>query len=160
MKKLLYLLIALPLLAITACSHDDDDYPDVKIGFSYTGGTEVDGTLYAVQGDTLDIDSVFCDPVDPAKKAVIGDVAYVFDGRPLGIAPTPPFPISLLTKEIPLGDHTMRLQMTVFQEGKTAAIAWLTIPVAIVETSADIPGGAAPQTGDHRTFTGAARYDK
>ena len=51
MKKLLYLLIALPLLAITACSHDDDDYPDVKIGFSYTGGTEVDGTLYAVQGD-------------------------------------------------------------------------------------------------------------
>ncbi|MCM1028079.1 MAG: hypothetical protein NC342_01000 [Pseudoflavonifractor sp.] len=159
MKKLLYLLIALPLIAFMASCSDDDDHPDVKIGFSYSGATEVDGTLYSVKGDTLDIDSVFCDPVDPAKRAIIGDVTYVLDGRPLGIAPTPPFPISLLTSDIPLGDHTLRLQMSVFQEGKTASIAWLTIPVAIVEDPADIPAAAAPHSSDTPTsFSGIAHY--
>lgn len=162
MKKLLYLLIALPLLALGLAScHDDDNHPDVNIGFSYSGATEIDGTLYAVKGDTIGIDSIFVNPVDASQRAAIGAVTYVFDGQPLGVAPTPPFNLQLLTEPMPLGNHTLRLQMSVFQEGKTASIAWLTIPVAIVADSADIPASPAPRSIDGAsTFTGAARIQK
>ena len=60
MKKLLFILMALPLLAATmvSCSDDDKDVPEVNIGITYSGATDVDGTLYTVQGDTISIDSV------------------------------------------------------------------------------------------------------
>lgn len=148
MKKLLYLLIALPLLAMVACSDDDKNLPDVKIGFSYSGCSEINGTLYAVQGDTLDIDSVFAEPVNAGQPAIIGDVTYVLDGRPLGIAPTPPFPLSLLTRSLQTGSHTLRLQMSVFQKDKTPGIAYLTVPVAIVATADEIPSDPTPSTPD------------
>ncbi len=161
MKKLLYLLIALPLLALGACHNDDDNHPDVNIGFTYSGITEVDGTFYAVKGDTIDIDSVFVNPVNPSQKAAIGAVNYVFDGQPLGMVPAPPFAFSLLSEPMPLGNHTLRLQMTVFQEGKTASIAWLTVPLAVVADSADIPSTPAPRSvSGPSTFSGSARIQQ
>ena len=140
MKKLFYLLIALPMLLVAACDNDDD-YPDVKVGVSYEGATSVDGTLYCVQGDTLTVDSVFVTPVNTNSRATIGSVTYVFDGRPLGIAPTPPYAISILTEPIPTGTYDLRLQMSVFENGRTPGIAYCTIPVTIVESESDIPTG-------------------
>lgn len=146
MKKLLYLLIALPALLFAACSNDDD-YPDVKVGISYEGATSVDGTLYCVQGDTLTVDSVFVTPVNPNSRALIGSVTYVFDGRPLGIAPSEPFAISILTETIPTGSYDMRLQMSVFENGRTPGIAYVTVPVTIVKSASDIPAGAKGTPG-------------
>lgn len=156
MKKLLFILMALPLLAATmvSCSDDDKDVPEVNIGITYSGATDVDGTLYTVQGDTISIDSVYCTPAEGTKPAMINDVAYVLDGRPLGISPVPPFSISLDTEGFPVGRHVLTLQMTVLQEGESVGTAWMPVPIAVVDTITDIPSGATP--GGSATFTGKA----
>lgn len=161
MKKLLYLLLMIPMLALVACSDDDNDVPDVKLGFTYSGATDVDGTLYTVQGDTLGIDSVYCTPTEGTKPAMIANVTYVLDGRPLGYSPVAPFSISLLTDEMPVGRHTLTLEMTVLQEGKSIGTGWMPIPVAVVDTVTDIPAGANPPApGTPSTYTGTATINK
>lgn len=157
MKKLLYLLLALPLLAMISCSDDDKDLPDVSIGFSYSGATDVDGTLYNVRGDTLSIDSVFCTPAEGTKPAAIANVTYVFDGLPLGYTPISPFAIDILTSDVAAGRHTLTLEMTVLQEGKSIGTAWMPLPVAVVDTITDIPAGASPST--HSTYRGTASFN-
>lgn len=148
MKKLLYLLLALPLMLVS-CSNDDD-YPEVRVGVDYTGATTVDGTLYVVRGDTLNIDSVYVTPIDASKPAVISSVTYVLNGVSLGIAPTSPYSLSILTEPLKAGKYDLRLQMGVFQNGKTPGIAYVTLPVAVVDNASQIPSGS---TDTHGTFT-------
>lgn len=145
MKKLLFLLLALPLMLVSC--HDDNDYPNVRVGVDYSGATNSQGTLYLVQGDTLNVDSVFVTPVDPTKPAVISSVTYVLNGTPLGVAPTSPYSLSILTAPLQPGKYTLRLQMGVFQNGKTPGIAYVYLPFEVVESSADIPAGPDAKTG-------------
>ena len=56
MKKLLFLLLALPLLGLAVSCDDDDNLPKVDITFSYTNGTVVGSQVYVVKPDTLYID--------------------------------------------------------------------------------------------------------
>lgn len=160
MKKLLFLLMAIPLFAasMVSCSDDDKDVVDVNIGFSYSGATDISGTLYTVQGDTLAIDSVFCNPAQGAKPAMITNVAYKLDGRPLGINPVPPFSVSILTESLPAGSHVLSLTMTVLQEGKSVNTAWMPIKIAVVQDETDIPSSANPSAiGTPSTYFGRAR---
>lgn len=145
MKKLLYLLIALPLM-LASCQNDDD-YPEVKVGVDYTGATTVDEQLYVIKGDTLSIDSVFVTPVDPSKPALISSVTYVLNGVPLGIAPTSPFKLQILTAPLETGKYTLRLQMGVYQNDKTPGIAYVSLPIRVVDSASDIPGGNGSSTG-------------
>ena len=159
MKKLLFLLLALPMLAVTmmSCSDDDKDVADVNIGFSYSGATDISGTLYTVQGDTLAIDSVFCTPTQGTKPAMIANVAYQLDGRPLGINPVSPFSISILTESLPTGSHVLGLTMTVLQEGKSVSTVWMPIKVAVVQNDTDVPSSANPAlAGAKSTYSGRA----
>lgn len=163
MKKLIFLLIALPLMALSfvSCSDDSDDIPDVNIGFTYSGATAVNGTLYSVLGDTLSIDSVYCTPAAGTKPAMIGNVSYILDGRPLAFTPVVPFNISLLTGSMPVGRHQLTLQMTVLQEGKSIGTAWMPVQIAIVSAAADIPSGANPSDPDSpSTYNGTAKISK
>ncbi len=159
MKKLLFLLLALPMLAVSmmSCSDDDKNVADVNIGFSYSGATDISGTLYTVQGDTLAIDSVYCNPTQGAKPAMISNVAYSFDGRPMGINPISPFSVSILTESLPTGNHILGLTMTVLQEGKSVSTVWLPIKVAVVANDTDIPSSANPAlAGAKSTYSGRA----
>lgn len=149
MKKLLFLLAALPLLFLTAC-HDDDDLPNVNVGITYSGATSVDGTLYAVQGDTLAIDSVYVTPVEPNSRAAIGSVTYVLDQRIVSYTPFEPFAISIQTGVLPVGKHLLRLDMSVLQVDKSLGAYYLGIPFVIVESKDDIPSGAQGTPGSYK----------
>ena len=60
MKKLVYLLLALPLMVIAAaCSDDDSNLPDVSIHVDYKNAKVVDRQVYVVKGDTLVVDSIY-----------------------------------------------------------------------------------------------------
>lgn len=144
MKKFLFLLLALPLIAILSSCNDEKNIPDVNVGFTYSGATEVNGTLYAVQGDTLQIDSVYCTPVQGTKPALVANVTYQLDGLPLAYNPVSPFKLSLLTGTMPTGSHVLGLRMTVLQEGKSIGTVWLPIKIAVVANSAEVPSSANP----------------
>lgn len=138
MKKLFYLLAALPLLFFASC-HDDDDLPDVNVSIDYSGAKTVEGVAYVVQGDTLSIDSVYVTPVNPNQRAIIGSVTYYLDQRLLGYAPVQPFSVGIPTGFLPVGNHMLRLEMSVFQEDRTPAAYYIGMPFAIVSDSTAIP---------------------
>lgn len=140
MKKLLYLLAALPLLFFASC-HDDDDLPEVNVGIDYSGATSVDGVLYAVQGDTISIDSVYVSPVNPNSRAMISGVTYYLDQRLLGFAPISPFSVGILTDNMPTGKHALRLDMTVLETGREVGAYYVLMPIKIVSDSTQIPSG-------------------
>ena len=57
MKKILFLVLVLPLLVVS-CNDDENDLPNIDFEVSITGGINIDGVLYVIKGDTLSIDSV------------------------------------------------------------------------------------------------------
>ncbi|MDE7476302.1 MAG: hypothetical protein K2M71_11800, partial [Duncaniella sp.] len=84
MKRLIYLLLVLPLLGLVSSCDDDKDLPQVSLSIDYTGATEEDGTIYVVQGDTLNVTALRAVPAEGTKAATLGVVAYFWDGIPQG----------------------------------------------------------------------------
>lgn len=105
MNKLLYLAFAaLPLMAVTSCN-DDDDLPSVDITVNYENGVQVDGTVYAVMGDTLKITGVDVKPTRAGKQATGGIVTYSLNGLTYFVSAVSPYPCY-----IPTGDFYRQLR--------------------------------------------------
>lgn len=145
MKRLIYLLFALPLF-LASCSNDDE-LPEVKFTVDYSGAVSVDNVLYVVQGDTLAIDEINVTPVDGTKPATIGAASYSWDYLFIGTSMTPPFGLELQTATLPVGNHILQFETTVFQEGKSIASAYFSYKVKIVESADDIPTGSTVEPG-------------
>lgn len=145
MKKLLFFMLALPLMAIavSSCSDDDKDLPQVKIGFTYSNGVVSDGQVYVVQPDTLSVDSISVTAVRAGHVAAcVGPVNYWLDGYPQGSSFIAPFGISILSGDLELGTHTLTVNMGIAEEGYALATAVTSIKINVVADSADIPSSA------------------
>ncbi len=153
MKKFIYLLLALPLLALTACS-DDDDLPDVNLTTEYTGATSVDGVLYVVQGEPFVINSVTATPVREGKKAAVLNVTYGLDGWVVGSSVVAPFTVEFDTSVLELGKHILSLSMNIAEEGCEPAIGYYATTMQVVASADDIPTSSETET--QGTFTGHA----
>ncbi|WP_303744271.1 hypothetical protein, partial [uncultured Muribaculum sp.] len=70
MKKLFYLLFALPLLLISC--DDDNKLPDIQMNVEISGATKSDGVLYIVQGETLTIDKITVSSTSATKGIALG----------------------------------------------------------------------------------------
>lgn len=156
MKKLLFLLMALPLLAIgfTSCSDDDKDLPDVNIGFTYSGGTYVNNKMYVVKDSVFTVDSIYCEPAPGTKTAAITNVTYFFAGLPQFYTIVQPFGASFNTTGINPGAYPFNISMTVLQVDKSIANAAIGIPLVIVNDESEIPAAPDPSAGS--TFHGTA----
>lgn len=145
MKKFyLYLLaVALPMLALTFAScNDDDDLPNVDISLEIAKGTIVDGTIYVAQGDTIDVASIVIVNNEAGKGAAITNVSYYWDGYYYSPAVFAPFSMIFPTTEnTKVGKHTIDVTCTVLAVDKTIATAVASFPVEVVATAADIPSG-------------------
>lgn len=86
MKKLMFLALVLPVLAFVASScDDDDDTPQVEISFTYRNGVVAENSVYAVQPDTLVIESINVKAVREGHKAIATPpVNFWLDGVPGG----------------------------------------------------------------------------
>ncbi len=142
MKKLLLALLALPLMILASCS--DDDLPNVNFKVSYEGATNVDGTLYAVQGDTLAITGVTVTPVNSKHTAAIAGVSYFWDGIPAGSTIVEPFTAAFQTQYYSVGTHVIQIRANVLEVDCTPAVALITLPMQIVSSASDIPAGGTP----------------
>lgn len=118
MKKLLFLLLALPLLGLAVSCDDDDNLPKVDITFSYTNGTVVGSQVYVVKPDTLYIDGISVKAVNTDHEATIaGLVTYYVDGRMPGLVASPYERIPIVTEGLSIGQHNLSVAMKVAEEG-------------------------------------------
>ncbi|MDE5734987.1 MAG: hypothetical protein K2H83_07600, partial [Duncaniella sp.] len=105
MKRFLYILLVLPLLALAAsCSDDDKDLPKVSISVDYSGAVEEDGVLVLTQGQPFTIDALKVTPLD-GKKATLGNTTYYMDGEPFYVIGVSPFGCEIDTNTLPVGNH-------------------------------------------------------
>ncbi len=136
-------LLALPLIGFVSCS-DNKDLPDVDYNIEIEGGTRVDGSVYVVRGDTLEVESITVSNREEGKAAMITSAAYYWDGYYIGTAVIAPYGMQIITDEdTALGKHALDIQTPLFAEDKEAATAVVGLQVVVVESTEDIPGGGA-----------------
>lgn len=150
MKRLIYFLLALPLLVFTACSNDDE-LPDVSFDITFSGATNVDGVFYIVNGDEFSIDGISVKP-NSGGDAAIGAVTYGWNFMEIGSSITPPFSMIIDTEDLGVSDNVLQIEASVLQVDKAIAIAYFKYPVKIVASAADIPSG-------EKVFTGSMKSD-
>lgn len=147
MKKMMYLLLALPMLMLAACDDDDNKVAQVTFSMDYSGATEVDGVYYVVEGTPFVIDGVSVTPVRQGVKAIVTQVSYGVDGTFLGTSLAEPFGATIPTEGMALGRHTLTMQMPVMEEGCAPSNAFVKVPFEVVAADSDIPGDATQTTG-------------
>ncbi|MCH5318238.1 MAG: hypothetical protein J1E38_00845 [Paramuribaculum sp.] len=146
MKKLLYLFIALPFFALTACS-SDDELPDVTLNIEYEGAQKVDGVYYVTQGTPFEITQLTVTPNREGAKAGISNVVYALDGMPYGWTNEAPFSQEFATENLAPGEHVIEVSMNVLEVGCSPAQAYMTINLMVVENNDETPStGTESQT--------------
>lgn len=154
MKKFISLfLLALPFVFGATSCNDDDDLPDVSMSISLENAKKVDGVIYVVQGDTLDVTSINIKNNEAGKNAAITEAEYYWDYIPVYTAIVPPYGLKFPTykdegdvKGTPLGNHLLQIKMPVLAEDKEIAFAVLAYPVKVVATPEEIPTEPADNT--------------
>lgn len=142
MKKLLCLLLALPLFLVS-CS-DDDNFPsfDVKIVFG-EGATVEDNVITVTQGQPFSIESISPENSD-AKEIAFGAVTYQLD---YGVGITTnlqPFAMSFDTSAIPVGRHLFQIRFPVFAVDYSIMQAVITYELVVLPEE---EGPDTPPTG-------------
>ena len=148
MKKLFYLLLALPLLSLVSCS-DDDDMPNVEIIATFDGGTQVGDVYYVVQGDEFQVTGVnLVNHGD--KEATLGGVRYFWDYMPIGTTVTAPYSLSISTAELPVGSHLLTAETPIYAVGYSMCTGYMAKKVQIVAEAEDIPTVDTPADSNVR----------
>lgn len=150
MKRLFYLLFALPLFLIS-CS-DDDDLPQFQLQVDMKGQTEIteNGVIVVPQGTPLTIESIKA--VNPSvKDLTIGGATYYWDYVFQGSTLVAPFGITFNTDRLPLGSHLLQIYMPVFAVNYSPAEAIASYTVRIVEPLQE--GAPEPDTPSSHTVT-------
>jgi hypothetical protein len=137
MKRLYYLLLALPLLCFVACD-SDDDLPEVTFNMQMSGGLDYDGEIYIVQGDTLRVEALTVTPTN-AQNTVLGATTYFWNGYPVLTTVVAPYKCEFYTAGCVPGAYALQARTNVYQVDKTIAVAWLSYRVNIVATEDDLP---------------------
>lgn len=114
MKKLKYLLLALPLFAFTSCDDDGKDIPDVTLTTEIYGYYYVEGqsTRYVLPDDELVFGSVSVTDNNGKNSAVTG-VIYSINGMGYFAANLQPFSCVIPTNMLLEGNNIITLDMTV-----------------------------------------------
>lgn len=143
MKKYLYLLL-IPLLGFlpVSCNDDDDDIPDVSISAEVSGGVIDNNTLYAVQGDIVNIDAITLDN-RTGKDGAVGVVNYYIDGVSVAQSFVAPFGLTIDTGILPVGNHLVTADMPIYVVDYPICWGVLNMKLAVVESADDLPGEPA-----------------
>ncbi len=142
MKKLLYLLLLLPLGFMASCS-DDDDLPSVNVAVTIDNVVNANDQLYIVSGEPLKVQSITVEGLG-GNAAAISGVNYILDHVDMGYTIVVPFGGEINPVYLPVGKHLFTLAFDVLQVDKSIAYAQLSNIVTVVPTAEDLPDGATP----------------
>ena len=144
MKKLLYLLLLLPLGLLASCS-DDNDLPDVDVNVSFDNVVAADNQLYVVKGDSLKVTGVYIKG-NNNQTAVINSINYMWNNTLVLWNPISPYNADFVTDHTKPGTYLLTLNMDIAQVDKTLAYCILDFKVTVVSDASQLPGGASPGT--------------
>lgn len=144
MKKILFLLAALPMMMLMSCK-DDNDLPDVDIYADIQGGTQVENAYYVVQGTPIDVAQVVL-VNNGDKEASIGGVRYYLDYMPIGTSIVAPYSISIETAQLPVGRHLLQAEMPIYAVDYSICTGYLSKVITVVAEQEDVPGYDAGTT--------------
>ncbi len=150
MKKLLYLLFALPLIFVS-CS-DDDDLPQFKLQIDMAGQSEITdkGVVVVEQGIPLVVKSISV--VNSSdKKIVLGGATYYWDYVFQGSTLVSPFAMEFDTANLPVGNHLLQIYIPVFAVDYSPAEAVVSYTIKVVEPTGE--GTSMPSTPESTTVT-------
>lgn len=142
MKKLLYLLLMLPLGFFASCS-DEKDLPSVDITVNIENAVDANGKVYIVEGEPLTVSGIEVKSLN-GKAAGISGVNYVLDHVGFGYTIVEPFGGTIDAEYLPAGNHLFTLAFDVLQVDKSIAYAQLSTVVTVVPSAEDLPDGATP----------------
>lgn len=137
MKKLLYLLLILPVISLVSCD-DDKDAPKVTVSVNIEGATRVGDVLYVVQGDDLTVESIGIKSSE-GKDAIIGSATYYWDYYRFFATITKPYGVTITTSDVPEGSHLLEAVVTVYAVDYPPCEALLSYKVQIVKSAEQIP---------------------
>lgn len=150
MKKLLYLLLLVPLGMVTGCSKDDEVKP-FDMTLTLSGVTQDNGNFYTVSGNDVTIESLEVKALDGTSTSV-ANVVYFLDGMPLVGVPGDFFDGTFSTAGLPVGQHTLGVTGNLLQVGASIQNFAATYTLNIVQSEEDLPSGA-PAIGTYsQTF--------
>lgn len=151
MKKILSLLLFLPLVGLLAsCDDDGKNIPDVAIGIETVNPVSDDGVIYVVQGDTINVKGVTLEAQGDTKQALTNSVTYYFDYQFMGKTFRPPFGIKIMTTEdIALGEHILEIELPVFAVDKEISQAYVQYPVMVVASEDELPSTSTNTVTSH-----------
>lgn len=145
MKKLLYLLLLLPLAFVApSCDDDDNKIPDVSIKTTIEGGVFHDDVIYVVQGEVLKIGVSLENKTN--KDGQMGVVSFFWDHSIAGQALTVPYTFEIPTENQPVGNHLLQAEMPIYVVDYPICIGYFDYVVKVVPTADDLPAAPAPVT--------------
>lgn len=146
MKRLLYLILALPMMWLMAsCDDDDKNLPNVTFSMDYSGATYADDMLNIPQGQDLVINALKVTPAEGTKKAVLGRTIYFIDAFPIYETVIEPFGVTIPTDNLKVGKHLLQIRSSIYQVGKSVAFGVFSYTLNVTEplpgdTHGDNPG--------------------
>lgn len=146
MKKLLYLLLLLPLaFATSSCSKDDDVKP-FELTLTLSGVTQVDGTFYAVAGDNITFDAFTAKPLGD-KNTTVANVFFSINGHLLIPDPWNALdPWTFSTEGLAPGTYTLNVAGNLLQVDQSIMNFVANYKLVIVDSAENLPSGA-PEIG-------------
>ncbi|MDE6791626.1 MAG: hypothetical protein K2J48_00870 [Muribaculaceae bacterium] len=140
MRKILFILLFLPMLLLESCSKDDD-LAQVEISLEISGVAKSGNNLYTIQGEDVSVDKIEVTSLTD-QNAIIQRVVFSLDGFPLPINIENPFTTSFSTEDLRVGQHNLGMSGVVLQVDKTLTDVHVSVPIIIVESEADLPEDA------------------
>lgn len=142
MKKILYFLFVIPILAFMSQSCDDNDTPDVNFHMRFVNATVSDGDIYVVQGDTLTVDSAWVTAVNPSHKAdLLPPVNYEIAGVGRFVSPFAPYRLAIPTDSLEVGTYQFAILGRVAEVNCSLGIGVAQATLNVVANASDIPTG-------------------
>ena len=141
MKKLLYILLLLPLAFLGSCN-DDDDTPNVNIEITLGNAVRDNNVVYIVKDTPFEIKSIVAQGI--GSKALITNVSYYWDYLRVGWNPIAPFNRTFDTSYATVGTHILSITCEVAQEGKSLGVAAASFNVKVVDSVEELPEGTEP----------------
>lgn len=114
MKKLYFLLLAIPMLLLASCS-DDKDFPEFKVKVDISGQTAVteNGVIQIAQGQQLTIDAITISETS-AKEITFGGATYYLNYVIQGTNIIPPYGMAFSTADLNPGKYLLQIYMPVY----------------------------------------------
>lgn len=145
MKKIIYCLLMLPLLALCAsCDDDDNKVPNVGIQATFSGATIDDGIIYVVKGEELKVDQLEL-VNNSGKDGGMGVVTYYINGAVIGQAYTRPYGFEIPTN-MPAGDYLLEISTPIYVVDYPICYGFFSYKLRVVETADDLPSEPATET--------------